>query len=115
MATLTRHETAGFLEDHDNYVILTHRRPDGDTIGSAAALCRGLRQLGKNAHILENDEVTPLLAPLVDGLTKPAAEEGDLLIAAGLCLLEWLLIAMTPSYDSSLGVLLFIKDIVLLI
>ena len=24
-----------------NYLILTHRRPDGDTIGSAAALCRG--------------------------------------------------------------------------
>jgi phosphoesterase RecJ-like protein len=30
---------------------------------------------------LENDEVTPLLSPLVEGLTKTAAEEGDLLIA----------------------------------
>ena len=43
---LTIHETAQFLLAHDRYVILTHRRPDGDTAGSAAALCRGLRALG---------------------------------------------------------------------
>ena len=33
--SLTRVETAAFLSDHDNYVILTHIRPDGDTLGSA--------------------------------------------------------------------------------
>ena len=81
MAILTISETAEFLSRHDHYTILTHRRPDGDTLGSAATLCRGLRQLGKTAHILENDEVTPLYAPLVEGLTKAAPEEGDLLIA----------------------------------
>ena len=46
---MTRTEFCAFLRGHDNFVILTHRRPDGDTIGSAAALCRGLRQLGKTA------------------------------------------------------------------
>ena len=51
---------------------------------------------------------------LIRGLKELPLFRRDLLIAAGLCLLEWLLIAMTPSYDSSLGVLLFIKDIVLL-
>ena len=62
-------------------MILTHRKPDGDTLGSAAALCLGLRQLGKRAHVLQNPEVTPQLAPLMEGITKPAPEEGDLLVA----------------------------------
>ena len=58
MKILTRAEAAGFLLAHDNFTILTHRRPDGDTVGSAAALCLGLRKLGKTAHVLENTEVT---------------------------------------------------------
>ena len=67
---MTRAEAAQWLAEHDNYVILTHRRPDGDTIGSAAALCLGLRQLGKTAHVLLNAEVTPKYAHLMEGLTK---------------------------------------------
>ena len=81
MTELTRIDCADWLLARDRFVILTHRKPDGDTIGSAAGLCRGLQALGKTAHILENPEVTPLFAPLVDGLTKAAPEEGDLLIA----------------------------------
>ena len=38
----------------------------------------------------------------------------DLLIAAALCFLEWMLIAWTPSYDPVLGVILVIKDVILL-
>ena len=58
MTSLTRSETARWLLEQDDFLILTHRRPDGDTLGSAAVLCRGLRQLGKSAHVLENPEVT---------------------------------------------------------
>ena len=58
MKKLTRSECADILRAHDNYAIVTHRRPDGDTIGSSALLCMGLRQLGKNAHILANPETT---------------------------------------------------------
>lgn len=36
MKQLTIREAADFLLRNDNYVLLTHRRPDGDTIGSAA-------------------------------------------------------------------------------
>ena len=50
MKNLTRSETAEILRSHDNYAIITHRRPDGDTIGTSALLCMGLRQLGKNAR-----------------------------------------------------------------
>lgn len=81
MQELTRRECAQWLLARDRFLILTHRKPDGDTVGSSAALCRGLRQLGKQAWVLENPEFTPLLSPLVEGITKPAPEEGDLLLA----------------------------------
>lgn len=66
---MTSLDTARFLLTHDRYLIVTHTRPDGDTLGSAALLCRGLRQLGKSAHLLPNPELTPKYAALVDGLT----------------------------------------------
>lgn len=81
MKELTRIACADWLLARDHFAILTHRKPDGDTIGSAAALCLGLRQKGKTAHVLHNDEVTSLYAPLLEGLTKPQPEEGDVLIA----------------------------------
>ena len=80
MKTLTRSETAQILLSHDNYAIVTHRRPDGDTLGSSALLCMGLRQLGKNAHILKNPEITPKYAHLHQGLTKDMAEAGDFVV-----------------------------------
>lgn len=80
MGILNRTETAAFLAQRDNFAILTHRRPDGDTLGCAALLCRGLRQLGKTAFVLENPEVTPKYAYLMEGLTKKEAAENDTLI-----------------------------------
>ena len=44
---------AAALQAADDILILTHRRPDGDTAGCAGALCRGLQQIGKRAYILE--------------------------------------------------------------
>ena len=55
----------------DDILILTHCRPDGDTTGCAGALCRGLRQLGKNAYILPNAGVTARYAPLVTPCYAP--------------------------------------------
>ena len=78
---MTRNECARWLQDHDNFLILTHTRPDGDTIGSASTLCLGLRQLGKTAYLLENKEVSPYLEALVLGLTKSAPEEGDTILS----------------------------------
>lgn len=80
MMTLTRAEVAAFLLRQDDYAILTHRRPDGDTLGCAAALCRMLRGLGKTAHVLRNPEITERYAWLHEGLTKEAAEDGDTIV-----------------------------------
>ena len=68
---MTIQETARFLREHDHYLILTHVRPDGDTVGCAAALCRGLRQLGKQAHVLYNRECTSLYSNYLEGLIAP--------------------------------------------
>ena len=35
-------ECVSLLKEYDNYLILTHRNPDGDTLGSAFALHRAL-------------------------------------------------------------------------
>ena len=55
---LTNKETAAWLLERDGFLILTHRRPDGDTLGSAAGLCAFLRALGKRAYLLENPDTT---------------------------------------------------------
>ncbi len=56
---------AAALMAANDVLILTHRRPDGDTTGCAGALCRGLRQLGKRAFVLNNPEVTRRYAPMI--------------------------------------------------
>lgn len=81
MASLTGTDTAQYLLERDHFAIVTHQRPDGDTLGSAAFLCRGLRQLGKTAYVLENPEVTGKYTHLLSGLTKPCVQEADTVIA----------------------------------
>ena len=53
---LSARDAAGYLEALDNVLLLTHVRRDGDTIGSAAALCRALRDCGQTAYLLPNPE-----------------------------------------------------------
>ena len=48
---LTVLEAAELLRRFDHVLILTHVRPDGDTVGCAAALCAALRALGKTPLI----------------------------------------------------------------
>lgn len=48
---MTVEQTAAFLREQQDVLILTHRHPDGDTLGSAFALCLGLQALGKRARV----------------------------------------------------------------
>lgn len=75
MKNLSLTETAEFLRCHDNYLLLSHRRPDGDTVGSCAALCLALRKLGKQAFLYENPQFTPKFAPYFTGLTADTVPE----------------------------------------
>ena len=63
---LTVQEAAARLRQMNNVLLLTHVRPDGDTIGSAAALCQALRDMGKTAYLLYNPEITATYAPYAE-------------------------------------------------
>ena len=69
---MTDHQTARRLAALDQVLILTHRRPDGDTIGCASALCLALRQLGKTAWVLPNEDAHGLFTPYMEGVLAPA-------------------------------------------
>ena len=53
---MTINETVQLLREHDNFIIITHIRPDGDTIGSSSALCYALRKAGKTAFLYNNPQ-----------------------------------------------------------
>ena len=69
---MTDHQTARRLAALDQVLILTHRRPDGDTIGCASALCLALQQLGKTAWVLPNEDAHGLFTPYLEGVLAPA-------------------------------------------
>ena len=71
MSTLTYEQAAQRLLEGDGYLILTHVRPDGDTVGCAAALCTALREQGKEAYVLPNPELTAIFAPYLEGMLAP--------------------------------------------
>lgn len=61
-------ECAGLLKEKNNIVILTHAHPDGDTLGSGFALCRALMKLGKNARVINDDEIPKKYTYMFDDL-----------------------------------------------
>ena len=60
----------------DDILILCHKNPDGDTIGSGTALCLALQQLGKNAAVLCSDPIPAMYdympITVFDGSFRPA-------------------------------------------
>lgn len=61
-------ETCDLLLREDSWLILTHQYPDGDTLGSAFALGRALRSLGKKARVVCSDPIPDKY----DFITEPA-------------------------------------------
>ncbi len=64
-------KAAHLLLRWDDLLLLTHVRPDGDTVGSAAALCQALRDRGKTAYLLPNPEITATYAPYAAPYAAP--------------------------------------------
>lgn len=69
---MTELQAAQWLLQRDNFLLLTHVRPDGDTLGSAAALALALRGLGKTAHVAYNPGITETYAGYMTGCYAPA-------------------------------------------
>ena len=74
-------EVAALLRQHDNYLLLSHRRPDGDTIGCCAALCLGLRTMGKRAAVYPNPQFTPKYAALLEGTVAERVQGGETIVS----------------------------------
>jgi len=69
MKNNTLNEIAKVLKEKQNILIYPHISMDGDALGSAAALCKGLRDLGKNCYILIEDDIPGNLLFLDKGYT----------------------------------------------
>ncbi|MDQ5983128.1 MAG: Bifunctional oligoribonuclease and PAP phosphatase NrnA [Eubacteriales bacterium SKADARSKE-1] len=67
-------EICSFLKTRNNFYILTHQYPDGDTLGSANALCRALQKTGKNARVLCSDKIPKKYSILSRGIKKQEFE-----------------------------------------
>ncbi len=78
---MTISDAARWLAGNDRYLILTHTRPDGDTLGSASALCSALRRMGKSAALFKNTEITGKFIPFVSPFLAPGDYTYDRVIS----------------------------------
>lgn len=63
---LTHKEAFSLLEKIDNILILTHRSPDGDAVGSMFALYYALKEMGKNVRCEIDTVSKPLSFPVCE-------------------------------------------------
>ncbi|MCD8327997.1 MAG: bifunctional oligoribonuclease/PAP phosphatase NrnA [Ruminococcus sp.] len=63
------------LKDNDNFTIITHKSPDGDTLGCGFAVCAYLRNIGKHANVVNNDEIPKRYGFLCDWYSPQEFDE----------------------------------------
>lgn len=68
---MTVRDCVQFLKEHDNFLLITHARPDGDTLGSAGALCSALNRGGKTAYLYPNRQATEKYLQYVEKYFAP--------------------------------------------
>ncbi|MBQ0111236.1 MAG: bifunctional oligoribonuclease/PAP phosphatase NrnA [Oscillospiraceae bacterium] len=57
METVSIQKVCSILCEHDDFLIFTHQKPDGDTVGSAFALMFALRSMGKRADVFDGGDI----------------------------------------------------------
>lgn len=75
------YQAAEILRNAERVLILSHSAPDGDTIGSAFALCRALKKLGRLARVECADELPAKYDYLISGL-KTEQFDPDLIVTS---------------------------------
>ena len=78
---MTLDECIRLLGSRDDCLLLTHHNPDGDTVMSAAALCRALRRKNKRAYLYPNPQITAKQKPFVEKLFAAASFQPRFVIA----------------------------------
>ena len=92
-------EAASLLESVDNILIVTHKKPDGDTIGSSSALCHALRRLGKTAYLFKNTEVAPKLLPYCEIYFAPEGFIPDFVVSVDVAAPDMIAKGANYKYD----------------
>lgn len=87
---MTINDVIARLKEHNNFLILTHIRPDGDTIGSGAALCNALQISGKTAWLYPNPQFGDCYPWLSEGFIAPEGYKYDYIVAVDLASEEML-------------------------
>ncbi len=64
---IDRKECLRLLRENEEFLVLSHEHPDGDTLGSAFALCEILRLMGKKRAFLCSDEISADFSFMTDG------------------------------------------------
>lgn len=76
-ARLSVREAAKRLLAIENPIVFIHRRPDGDAVGSGAALCEVFRQLGKKSAIMCADKIPARLEFILKKLDVSVAKSAS--------------------------------------
>ena len=92
-------DVAARLRGMDRILILTHVRPDGDTIGCASALCQALRDMDKDAYLLYNPEITATYAPYAADYWAPEGWEPQHVVSTDVAVLDLLPDNAAPFRD----------------
>ncbi len=74
MKEITLEQAGKWLREHDNYVILMHKSPDGDAVGCAYGLSIALRSIGKKAEPVCGDPVPEMYSYITDGFEHQCFE-----------------------------------------
>lgn len=84
MKTVTINKARDLIKAlNGNILVLTHKNPDGDTIGSGVALVLALTKLGKNASLLLSDKFPRRMSHLWGKVrTCEAVPDGDYTVIA---------------------------------
>jgi len=78
--TITLAEAAKRLKKAQNILLLCHKSPDGDTLGSAFALFHALKSLGKNARVFCSDDIPTKFEYLTGGADYSTENENEYIV-----------------------------------
>ena len=81
MSSITLNQAAELLLKQDNIVILSHKNPDGDTVGSAYALLAALIKLGKKACVFCGDAIPDKYSYFTDKIPNTPLKSEDYVVA----------------------------------
>jgi len=86
VSNTTFDEIGRILREHQQFVVLSHVRPDGDALGSQLALGLSLMKLGKNVRLWNEEGVLEKYSflPGAELLTRPPATAENVEVAIAL-------------------------------